>query len=91
MKVDSTITKDIDRTKEVAAASKRRVRRALDRRDQHDPFLQTVQAAEVTERVTLGTSIAIAFARDADDAGRPRPTTSPATRRDASCSGSARR
>jgi probable F420-dependent oxidoreductase len=29
----------------------------------HDPFLQLVQAAEVTERVTLGTSIAIAFAR----------------------------
>jgi probable F420-dependent oxidoreductase len=29
----------------------------------HDPFLQIVQAAEVTERVTLGTSIAIAFGR----------------------------
>jgi probable F420-dependent oxidoreductase len=29
----------------------------------HDPFLQLVQAAEVTERVTLGTSIAIAFGR----------------------------
>jgi probable F420-dependent oxidoreductase len=30
---------------------------------QHDPFLQLVQAAEATERVTLGTSIAIAFGR----------------------------
>ena len=29
----------------------------------HDPFLQIVQAAEVTERVTSGTSIAIAFGR----------------------------
>jgi probable F420-dependent oxidoreductase len=29
----------------------------------HDPFLQIVQAAPVTERVTLGTSIAIAFGR----------------------------
>lgn len=29
----------------------------------HDPFLQIVQAAEVTDRVTLGTSIAIAFGR----------------------------
>ena len=29
----------------------------------HDPFLQLVQATEVTERVTLGTSIAIAFGR----------------------------
>src|SRR4051794_3144251 len=29
----------------------------------HDPFLQIVQGAEVTERVTLGTSIAIAFGR----------------------------
>jgi probable F420-dependent oxidoreductase len=29
----------------------------------HDPFLQIVQAAGVTERVTLGTSIAIAFGR----------------------------
>jgi len=29
----------------------------------HDPFLQIVQAAAVTERVTLGTSIAIAFGR----------------------------
>ena len=29
----------------------------------HDPFLQLLQAAEVTERVTLGTSIAIAFGR----------------------------
>jgi probable F420-dependent oxidoreductase len=30
---------------------------------QHDPFLQLVLAAEATERVTLGTSIAIAFGR----------------------------
>ena len=30
---------------------------------QHDPFLQLLQAAEVTDRVTLGTSIAIAFGR----------------------------
>ena len=29
----------------------------------HDPFLQLLQAAEATERVTLGTSIAIAFGR----------------------------
>ena len=29
----------------------------------HDPFLQVVQAAAVTERVTVGTSIAIAFGR----------------------------
>jgi probable F420-dependent oxidoreductase len=29
----------------------------------HDPFLQLLQAAQATERVTLGTSIAIAFGR----------------------------
>jgi probable F420-dependent oxidoreductase len=29
----------------------------------HEPFLQLLQAAEATERVTLGTSIAIAFGR----------------------------
>jgi probable F420-dependent oxidoreductase len=29
----------------------------------HDPFLQLLQVAEVTERVTIGTSIAIAFGR----------------------------
>lgn len=29
----------------------------------HDPFLQLLQASEATERVTLGTSIAIAFGR----------------------------
>ncbi len=29
----------------------------------HDPFLQLVQAAEVTERISIGTSIAIALAR----------------------------
>src|SRR5213078_4212402 len=30
---------------------------------QHEPFLQLLQAAEATERVTVGSSIAIAFAR----------------------------
>ncbi|MCK9892994.1 LLM class F420-dependent oxidoreductase [Frankia sp. AgB32] len=64
MKIDSTLGSDIDATPAGA--------RALEAAGYdgvwvgelgHDPFLQLLQVAQNTEHVTLGTSIAIAFAR----------------------------
>jgi probable F420-dependent oxidoreductase len=64
VKIDATLRHDITRTSEVA--------RGLEvagydgiwaAETAHDPFLQLLQAAEVTAQPTLGTSIAIAFGR----------------------------
>jgi probable F420-dependent oxidoreductase len=64
MKIDSGLTKDLDRTRDAAREI------ASDGYDglwigetKHDPFLQCLQAAEATDRLTVGTAIAIAFAR----------------------------
>ncbi len=64
MKVDSTITKDIGRTKEVAARLEDVGYDGLwVGETQHEPFLQLLQVAEATDQVTVGSAIAIAFAR----------------------------
>ncbi|SNQ47175.1 conserved hypothetical protein [Frankia canadensis] len=64
MKIDSTLTKDID----VTASAAREIEQAgydglWVGETKHDPFLQVFQALQATENITVGTSIAIAFAR----------------------------
>jgi probable F420-dependent oxidoreductase len=64
MKVDATLSKDILTTKQQAAALEAAGYDGLSNGEtSHDPFMQLLQAADATERVTLTTSIAIAFAR----------------------------
>jgi len=64
MKVDATLGHEIMTTKEQAARLEAAGYDGLSNGEtSHDPFLQLLQAADVTERVTLTTSIAIAFAR----------------------------
>lgn len=64
MKIDSTLTKAISDTKPVAASIEDAGYDGLwVGETMHDPFLQILQAAEATERITVGSSIAIAFAR----------------------------
>ena len=65
MKVDGGITTDLSKVpqaaKEVEAAG---YSGAWTAETAHDPFLPLVLAAEHTERIELGTSIAVAFARN---------------------------
>ena len=64
MKVDATLTKHLEHTKQAAAELESAGYDALWLGEtKHDPFLQLLQAAEATERITIGTAIAIAFAR----------------------------
>ena len=64
MKVDASLAKDIDQTKDGARAIEEAGYDGLwIGETKHDPFLQCLHAADATERVTVGTSIAIAFAR----------------------------
>jgi probable F420-dependent oxidoreductase len=64
MRIDASLTKDIDETRAVARAAEEAGYDGLwVGETQHDPFLQLLQAAEATERIMLGTSIAIAFGR----------------------------
>jgi probable F420-dependent oxidoreductase len=64
VKIDASLTKDIADTKAEAGAAERAGYDGLwVGETQHDPFLQLLHAADATERVTLGTSIAIAFGR----------------------------
>ena len=64
MLIDSTLRGAFGEVKESAAASEAAGYAGLwTGETQHDPFLQLLQADEATERVTLGTSIAIAFGR----------------------------
>ena len=64
MKVDRTLTKDIARTKPAAAEIEHEGYDGLwVGETQHEPFLQLLQAAEATTHVTIGSAIAIAFAR----------------------------
>ena len=92
MLIDGTMGGGFDHVRAAAAASEAAGYAGLwTGETQHDPFLQVLLAAEATEHVTLGTSIAIAFGPHADDARqhgvRPRPVLA----RAASCSGSGRR
>lgn len=64
MLVDSTLTKAIAATRSAAAAIEDAGYDGLwVGETRHEPFLQLLQAADVTSRLTIGTSIAIAFAR----------------------------
>ena len=64
MKVDATLPKEVERTKEAAAELEDAGYEALwVGETKHDPFLQLLQAADATERITVGTAIAIAFGR----------------------------
>lgn len=64
MLVDSTLTKSIGSTKVAAAALEAEGYDGLwVGETKHEPFLQVLQAAEATEHLTIGTAIAIAFAR----------------------------
>ena len=74
MKVDGGLPgAGIDEIARVAAgARERRLRRRVDRRDRHDPFFPLLLAAEHTERLELGTGIAVAFARNPMIAGEHR-------------------
>jgi probable F420-dependent oxidoreductase len=64
VKIDAPLTKDIGGTKAAARTAEAGGYDGLwVGETQHDPFLQLLQAAEATERVTIGTAIAIAFGR----------------------------
>jgi probable F420-dependent oxidoreductase len=64
MKVDATLPKSISETKDAAAGFERSGYDGLwVGESQHDPFLALLHAADVTTRMTIGTSVAIAFAR----------------------------
>lgn len=64
MKIDRTLPTDITRTAAAARALEDRGYDALWATEtKHEPFLQLLRAAGTTERVTLGTAIAVAFAR----------------------------
>jgi probable F420-dependent oxidoreductase len=62
--VDSTLTKSIANTKEAAAAIEASGYSGLwVGETKHEPFLQLLHAADATDRLTIGTAIAIAFGR----------------------------
>ncbi len=64
MRVDASIPHEPEATKALAARYEAEGYDGIwTGETKHDPFLQLLLAAEVTERVTLGTSIAIAFGR----------------------------
>jgi len=64
MKIDGSLSHRITTTKADAAALEAEGYDGVwVGETKHEPFLQLLQAAEATERVTLGTSIAIAFGR----------------------------
>ncbi|MGF7234744.1 MAG: LLM class F420-dependent oxidoreductase [Frankia sp.] len=64
MKIDTNLGGDITKTKESAQALAAAGYDGLwIGETSHDPFLQCLQAAEATTDVTIGTSIAVAFAR----------------------------
>jgi alkanesulfonate monooxygenase SsuD/methylene tetrahydromethanopterin reductase-like flavin-dependent oxidoreductase (luciferase family) len=67
MKVDASLTKDLTQ----AAADARAIEASgydgvWVGETKHDPFLLSLRAADATSRITVGTSIAIAFARTYD-------------------------
>jgi probable F420-dependent oxidoreductase len=64
LQVDTTLTKDIAATgRNAAAAEAEGYDGVWVSESSHEPFLRLVQAADHTERVAVGTAVAIAFAR----------------------------
>ncbi len=64
MKIDSTLPMDIAATKEAARSAEQAGYDGLWAGEtKHEPFLQLLQAAEATERISVGSAVAIAFAR----------------------------
>lgn len=64
MKIDASLPKDIDVTQIDARAIEAAGYDGLwVEETRHDPFLQVLEALQATESVTVGTSIAVAFAR----------------------------
>jgi alkanesulfonate monooxygenase SsuD/methylene tetrahydromethanopterin reductase-like flavin-dependent oxidoreductase (luciferase family) len=65
MRIDTgLISGDLTRVAATARdAEAERLRRALDGRGGHDPYLACAIAATATERVSIGTNIAVAFPR----------------------------
>jgi probable F420-dependent oxidoreductase len=64
VKIDASLPHGLDATKgEAAALEAAGFDGIWTGETKHDPFLRLLRAAEATERVTLGTSIAIAFGR----------------------------
>jgi probable F420-dependent oxidoreductase len=64
VKIDAGLPRELSRTKEAAVELEAQGYDGIwVGETQHDPFLRLLQAAEATRRVTIGTSIAIAFGR----------------------------
>jgi len=64
MKIDATLSDDIGATQaEAAKIESDGYAGAWTSETKHDPFLQSLQAAMATQTITVGTSIAIGFAR----------------------------
>ena len=64
MLIDAYLTNDIGQTQRVAAAAEDAGYDGLwVGENKHEPFLQVLQAAEATRRLSIGSAVAIAFAR----------------------------
>jgi probable F420-dependent oxidoreductase len=64
VKIDATMSGQAGRTKELAAELEAIGYDGIWAGEaKHEPFLQLLQAADATQRVTIGTAVAIAFAR----------------------------
>ena len=64
MKIDTTLRADISKTREFAAKAEADGYSGVWAGEtMHEPFMQCLQAAEATTSISVGTSIAIAFAR----------------------------
>ncbi|HZA00499.1 MAG TPA: LLM class F420-dependent oxidoreductase [Acidimicrobiales bacterium] len=64
LRIDTSLPKEVARTESAARTAEEAAYDGLwVGETQHDPFLQLLQAAGATERITLGTAIAIAFGR----------------------------
>src|SRR6185369_3439439 len=64
MRIDSTVAPDIDATASAAGAAEAAGYDGLwVGETRHDPFLQVFQVLAATRSITVGTSVAIAFAR----------------------------
>ena len=91
MKIDATLTRHVDRTWDAAAELEAAGYDGLwVGETKHDPFLKSLQAADATEHVTVGTAVTVAFARSPMTLANTGFDLNP-VRADGSYSGSARR